>query len=157
MRLGDGTSGVVVIAGAAAIAAAATTFPDTHGQAYGPDLFPNIIAAGFVLAGLLLIKEGWPQPDRGFTVSLEVAAGGGRPLDALVVIAAIVLFMVLTGPLGFVLTATLVTTATIAWFRRGHLLSAVLVSLVAALFIDYAFRGWLLVPLPQGPFDVLPW
>ena len=59
--------------------------------------------------------------------------------------------------LGFVLTATLVTTATIAWFRRGHLLSAVLVSLVAALFIDYAFRGWLLVPLPQGPFDVLPW
>ena len=51
MRLGDGTSGVVVIAGAAAIAAAATTFPDTHGQAYGA--FTDTTASDAVLERVL--------------------------------------------------------------------------------------------------------
>jgi putative tricarboxylic transport membrane protein len=157
MKLNDAIVGLVVLLGGLAIILQARTFPPTHGQAYGPDLFPTIIGVGFVLSGLLLVASGWRQRQ---TVGWVDLAGvpRGRVLDAGLVLAFILVFVLFADSLGFVLTAGVGTWLLMVRFQGGRWLWSLVVTIVFILVIDWAFRAVLLVPLPQGVvLPRLPW
>jgi len=157
MKLNDAIIGLVVLLGGLAAILQAQTFQPTHGQAYGPDLFPTIIGSGFVLSGLVLIVGGWRERQTVGWLRLE-GASPGRLLDAGLVLAYIAGFIGLAPVLGFLLTAGLGGWLLMVRFRRGHWLSSLAIAALVTLVTDWAFRTVLLVPLPQGALlPRLPW
>jgi putative tricarboxylic transport membrane protein len=157
MKLNDAILGLVILLGGLAIILQARTFQPTHGQAYGPDLFPTIIGAGFVLSGIVLIVSGWRARAAVGWVDFE-GTSAGRLLDAALVLAYILAFILLAGRLGFVLTAGLGVWLLMVRFQGGKWLSSALIAVVVVLAVDWAFRTVLLVPLPQGVvLPRLPW
>ena len=157
MKLNDAILGLVVLCGGLAIILQARSFQATHGQAYGPDLFPTIIGVGFVLSGIVLVLGGWRQRQAVGWVDLE-GVGFGRLLDATLVLAFVMVFILLAGRLGFVLTAGLGTWLLMVRFQGGKWLSSFLIAAGIVLVTDWAFRTVLLVPLPIGTvLPRLPW
>jgi putative tricarboxylic transport membrane protein len=157
MKLNDAVLGFVVLLGGLAIVLQARTFPPTHGQAYGPDLFPTIIGLGFMLSGIALVIGGWRERQVVGWVDFE-GVGFGRLLDAGLVLLYIVAFIVLVPRLGFVLTAGLGAWGLMVRFQGGKWLSSLVNATLVTLVTDWAFRSLLLVPLPQGLIlPRLPW
>ncbi|MCB1970302.1 MAG: tripartite tricarboxylate transporter TctB family protein [Geminicoccaceae bacterium] len=157
MKFNDAILGLVTLLAGLAIVLEASTFPATHGQAYGPDLFPTIIGTGLAFSGLMLIVSGWRA--RAATGWIEVSGiNRSYMLDAAAVLVSILVFILLVGKLGFVLVSLLTTGLLMVRFRRGAWLSSVLISLVFSLVSDWVFRSMLLVPLPQGHvLPSMPW
>ena len=157
MKLNDAILGLVILLGGLAIILEAGTFPETHGQAYGPDLFPTIIGAGFMLSGVVLMLGGW----RARHASGWITTGSippARMLDAALVLAAILIFILLTDTLGFLIAGGVPAWVLMARFTGGRWLSSLLIAVVTVLAIDWAFRALLLVPLPAGDFlPLIPW
>lgn len=153
MRVNDAILGLVILLGGLAIIIEASTFPETHGQAYGPDLFPTIIGAGFMLSGVALMAGGF----RARHASGWITTGGipiARMLDAALVLAAILIFILLADTLGFLIAGGVPAFVLMGRFTSGRWLMSLLVAVVAVLAIDWSFRALLLVPLPAG--DILP-
>jgi putative tricarboxylic transport membrane protein len=157
VKLNDAILGLVVLLGGLAIVLQARTFQPTHGQAYGPDLFPTIIGIGLMMAGLGLVVSGWRA--RLVTGWLDTAGiGTDRLIDAGLVLLVILAFIFLTDWLGFLLTAGVGTFLLMVRFRSGAWLSSAIVTVVIVLAVDWAFRTMLLVPLPLGSvLPRLPW
>ncbi len=157
MKFNDAILGLVIVLGGLAIVLQARTFPSTHGQAYGPDLFPTIIGIGLVLAGLGLVVSGWrARAVAGWTEFAAIPAG--RFVDAGLVLVWILAFILLANRLGFVLVGGLGMWLLMVRFRGGAWLSSGVVTLVVTLATDWAFRAMLLVPLPAGTvLPRLPW
>lgn len=157
MRFNDAILGLVILLGGLAIVLRASTFPATHGQAYGPDFFPSIIGTGLILSGLGLIVAGWRA--RAVTGWVDVAGHRlDRLVDAGLVLLAILAFILFLDRLGFVLTAGIGMYVLLVRFRGGHWLASLLITVALVLVVDWAFRAMLLVPLPQGVIlPRLPW
>lgn len=157
MRFNDAILGLVILLGGLAIVLQASTFPPTHGQAYGPDFFPTIIGTGLILSGLGLIVSGWRA--RAVTGWIDVAGHRfDRLVDAGLVLLVILAFILFVDRLGFVLTAGVGMYVLLVRFRGGNWLSSLLITVVLVLVVDWAFRTMLLVPLPQGVLlPRLPW
>jgi putative tricarboxylic transport membrane protein len=133
-------------------------FPAMPGQTYGPALVPILLAAGFLLCGLLLARSGLATWRDGPALALgSWARRGGRLADVALLLGGLVLLMALWDRLGFLLGGTLYTALLIHRFRGGRPLRAILVALAACLAVDWAFRRLLLVPLPMGPLTGLIW
>lgn len=157
MKLNDAILGLVVLLGGLAIILEARTFKPTHGQAFGPDLFPTIIGTLLALAGLSLIVTGLRDRQLVGWVDLE-GVGGGRVLDAALVLLYITAFIILAPRLGFLLTAGIGAWLLMVRFQGGKWLTSLLIAAVVTLAADWAFRSVLLVPLPQGwVLPRLPW
>lgn len=157
MKFNDAILGLVVLLGGLAIIGGARTFPPTHGQAFGPDLFPTIIGSGLVLAGLGLMVSGWrARHVQGWMDTAGIARS--RMLDALLVLVAILAFILFANRLGFILTAGAGAWLLMVRFRGGGWISSLVIAAVTVLAVDWAFRTMLLVPLPQGAvLPRLPW
>jgi putative tricarboxylic transport membrane protein len=157
VKLNDAISGLVVLLGGLAIILQARSFQPTHGQAYGPDLFPTIIGVGFVLAGIGLVISGWRVRHATGWLDVEGVAAN-RVIDAALVLVVISAFILLANRLGFILTGGLGAWLLMVRFRGGHWLSSLLVTALVVLAVDWSFRAMLLVPLPQGRLlPALPW
>jgi putative tricarboxylic transport membrane protein len=126
-------------------------FPPIPGQKYGAALFPRLVAAGFVLCGLLLVARGarsgapwvalgaWTAHPRAVAAFSSVPAGLG-------------LYIVLADPLGFHLTGFLLTLGwTLVFGARPAL--AVAVAVLAPVVIHLAFYKLLRIPLPWGVLE----
>ncbi len=136
----------------------ARSFPKLPGQAYGSALMPEIVGAGLVLCGLLLIVSDLRAMKPTPLVRLHPGiATVPRLLDMGAVIVGLALFILFTGRIGFPVTATLVTGGLIWRFRRRGMSSSFALALVAVLLVDWMFRSLLLVPLPLGPLPPPPW
>jgi putative tricarboxylic transport membrane protein len=150
LKVSDFTLALVLLAVALAMAVGALSFPQMPGQAFGAKLFPNIVAAGFVLCALALIMraiktktlvisivrpEWWNEP--------------GRRGNLLILLGSIVAYTLLIERVGFVLT----TFAMLVLLMRR--LSATWKATLFASFLGTAvtymmFAYWLRVPLPPG-------
>jgi putative tricarboxylic transport membrane protein len=154
LRINNWLFGAALIVAAIAIILDALSFPEVPGQNYGPALFPDIIAAGFILCGLALVIDGIRS--RGLLGLVELgewARSGGRIFDVAMICGGIVLLIALWDVVGFLIGATLLTGTCISRFRGGKIVTSFIFALVACLIIDMSFRRLLLVPLPLGPLD----
>lgn len=152
MRINDAVLGVVLLLVAAYVGWQAVSFPGMPGQDYGPGLVPGILAGGFVIAGVVLIVQGLRSGKVQGLIELgEWARKGGHVLDVFLVIGGLALFILLWDTIGFPIGATLFVGGLIARFRAGKVASSFAIALVACLVVDWGFRHFLLVPLPQGP------
>ena len=150
LKVSDFTLALVLLALALAMAVGAVSFPPMPGQAFGPKLFPNIVASGFALCALALIMravktktlvisvvrpEWWNEP--------------GRRVNLLILLGSIVVYTLLIERLGFVLTTlallvVLMKRLGASW--RATLFASFLGT--ASTYIMFAY--WLRVPLPPG-------
>ncbi|MFZ1428135.1 MAG: tripartite tricarboxylate transporter TctB family protein [Geminicoccaceae bacterium] len=158
MRFNDAVFGVVLLLAAGAIFVVARGFPGMPGQDFGPALFPDLIAAGFVVCGGVLIYTGMRRPEFQGAVELgEWARSGGHLIDIGLVIGGLVVLIAVWDRVGFLIAATLLTGGLVARFRGGRVVGSFVGALVACLIIDWIFRRVLLVPLPLGPLTGIVW
>lgn len=148
MRVSDLIVGLLVLIGAAALYAAASTFPPIPGQQYGADVFPTLTAAGLAACGFLLclgaVRAG-PFP---LAQATWIREPGALP-RALATIALTAAYLVLTPLLGFILAASLVLIG-LFLIVRVRLKVAVPVALATAIVTWWSFAYGLRVPLPRG-------
>jgi putative tricarboxylic transport membrane protein len=163
MKLGDAASGVLSAILGLAVVLHARTFPPMPGQPVGPSLFPMLIGAGLLVAGLALILGAGRRPPsavRGpLSELVEFDSWTRRPrmLTNFVLVIADLLFYALTvDRLGFLITAILFLTVLFLAFgvrRRGILPLALAVTFA----IHYVFYTLLRVPLPWGVLREIAW
>ena len=157
MKLNDAIFGLVLLALGAAVLFGVQGFPKIPGQPVGPALFPGLIAVGLCVCGALLVVSGLRSQPRQAWVTWDDWVRSPRHIAALaVLLGSIVFYIVLAEWLGFLPTATLILLAMFFVLRvpPGR---AVLIAVVAALVIHFAFYKMLRVPLPWGLLMPYAW
>ncbi|MEP9354099.1 tripartite tricarboxylate transporter TctB family protein [Xanthobacter sp. KR7-65] len=148
MRFSDLVLGLLLIAGAALLFAAAAHLPPVPGQDYGAAVFPVLTAAGIAGCGFILavgsVRAG-PFPLAQATWIREPGAG----LRAAATIGLVVADIVLAPLIGFVLAATLVLTGLFLLVRVSPV-KALAIAFGASVATYLAFNLLLRVPLPRG-------
>ena len=157
MKFNDVLLGLMVLAGGIAIYVSSLGFTSIPGQAYGAETMPHALSLLCVCLGLFITVRG-------------VAASGWRPgvafagwthspasmIALTITILAIIAYIVLSPPLGFVPVAFAVLLVLMLTLRTPPL-TAVLVSLVAVIVVQQAFGRILLVPLPRNAWLSFLW
>ena len=125
----------------------ARAFPNVPGQKLGAGFLPKLVGAGLLLCALALLVR-----------SLRGAAYAGQAADearrehfgsSLVIIGAVIGYIVLADPLGFLIVAPLCLVATFLALRV-KLSHALLWALAGTIVVHVAFYKLLRVPLPWG-------
>lgn len=157
MRFNDAVIGVVVLIFGLAVFIHSQSFPGLPGQNYGPAFFPSIIGVALGLCGIILIIQGILQRREVALVTLgEWASSPRHRANFVIVILALIFYVLVSKPLGFIPTSLLITT--ILMVRFGvRLQSAVLMAAASTLIIHTAFYKILLVPLPWGILQNVAW
>lgn len=131
---------------ALAVLFTARAFPDVPGQKLGASFLPMIVGAGLLLCGLALVARSRRAP------AVPAASRGvEQVLPALVVMAAVAVYVALADRLGFLLTAPLVL---LAVFKALHVgwRTALLWAIGGTVVVHVVFYKLLRVPLPWGIF-----
>ncbi|MGP6086302.1 tripartite tricarboxylate transporter TctB family protein [Antarctobacter jejuensis] len=147
----DVVTGAALIALAIAMAWNASGFPQIPVMAYGPDLFPNIIATGLVLSGLGILLEA----RRGTAPEQEDT----RPtawIPFVTLIGIVAAFTIILPWLGFHVSAALAFVVAVRLFGGSWPITIGL-SVVAPFALHYVFYSILRVALPWGVLTPLAW
>jgi putative tricarboxylic transport membrane protein len=150
MKFNDAFFGAFFAALGALILLQVRGFPAIPGQQYGAGVFPGLIGAGLVAAGVLLMALGVSRRAGLPWASFEPWLRLPRHVGA---VAALVLgtvaYILWVDDIGFLLFAPALL---LLWFLSlgVRLLPAVVTALVAVLLIWYVFYKLLRVPLPWG-------
>ncbi|EJN09589.1 tripartite tricarboxylate transporter TctB family protein [Herbaspirillum sp. YR522] len=178
MKINDALSGLLVALFAVAIYVHADTLP-AMGQQIGPNVFPQALAAGFMICAALLVLRGLRSLRRGAAntshgtriatvghdqdegdtrwFSLPPWIGSKRAVFAfLLVPLSLVFYILVSEPLGFLPTAFIVLTVLFLTFRI-RVAVALPVAALSALVIHALFYKLLKVPLPWGILQPLAW
>jgi putative tricarboxylic transport membrane protein len=150
MKFNDAIFGAVLLILGIAVLVHVPSFPQMAGQKVGPALFPGLIAAGLVVCALILIVNGVKQRATSPWVNTGDWTRSRRHIGAFfVTIGAVIAYVVLADKLGFLIIGPLVLLALfLAYGVRP--LTAIVVAIVVAFVIHYAFYKLLRVPLPWG-------
>ncbi|MDQ6621092.1 MAG: tripartite tricarboxylate transporter TctB family protein [Pseudomonadota bacterium] len=161
MKVSDTIWGVVLLVLAGLVLWHIQSFPPMSGQRFGPAVFPGVTAAGLGICALILIVKG---------LAHRRATGAGhvwgkaepwtrsaRHIVALLVVVGVnVGYILLSQPIGFILTAIAYLAALFLVFgvRARWILP---LSIVVTLVIHYIFYKLLKVPLPWGVLERFAW
>lgn len=157
MRFNDAVFGIFLIVFAIAVIAWTTTFPSLHGQDYGPDLFPIIIASGLALCGAILIVRGLAQRATVPMVQMGAwASDRGTVINVALLIGAMIFYILFSDWLGFVVTSFLILTILLVRLGSG-VLASIVIAAITTLLIHSVFAKLLLVPLPWGLLQPVAW
>lgn len=150
MRVTDFTLALLLLALAAALAIGAASFPPMPGQAFGPRLFPNLIAGGLAIcAGLLVVRAAKAKGLRLGVVTPEWWNEPGRRGNLAILLGSIVAYTLLVEPLGFLVTTFALLVLLMK--RLGAAWRATLLASLTGTAVTYVmFAWWLRVPLPPG-------
>ena len=159
MKVNDAISGAGLILFSALIYYLTWDYPGMHGQPYGPDLFPRLIAVLMALAGLGLIVSGVRNRAAGPPVVLAEWVRSPRHIASLLgIVAAVIFYILASNTLGFVLSAFMILTVLFLLLRgRDHLWSSLAIAAVATIAIQQFFGDLLRVPLPWGVLQSYAW
>lgn len=151
MRANDAISGLVLIVISTFMIYLTLDFPAFPGQKYGPSLFPRILGAALILCGLILVLRGLSARRAG-EAWIAFADWTGEPrrvASFLLLPAAVVLYILLSEPIGFIPVAFAILIFLFLWFR-ARLLVALPVAVVATWVVHWFFATMMRVPLPRG-------
>ncbi len=154
MKLADALLGAFFVLFGIAVLWQATRFPTFPGQPYGATLLPSVLAAGFILAGALLVLRdlrlrrhaGGPL----VTLVPDLRKGGGWAL--LAVLGNVAAHIWLSPVLGF-LPVSLIGLTALFMVLRVPALHAVPIAAATTAACWWLFVGLLRVPLPRGLLD----
>jgi putative tricarboxylic transport membrane protein len=151
VRVNDAVIGVVLVVFALAMIAYTRTFPAMPGQDYGPAVFPVLIGIGFLITGLILIVSGLRrQKTEGWFTGGEWLRSRTHVARFVAVLGGLIVYILVSGWLGFIPTALLLLFGWLVLFRNGKPVSSLVIALAVTLVVHYAFSQLLLVPLPLG-------
>ena len=151
MKLNDAIFGVVLLLLGIVILVHVQSFPKIPGQQVGPALFPGLISAGLVVAGVLLVISGLRARragERWFTLADWMGSRGHFTAFAAVLLGGVA-YVWLAGPVGFLLLAPVLLFVWMAAFGVRPARAA-LIAVIGTLAIWYVFYKLLRVPLPWG-------
>jgi putative tricarboxylic transport membrane protein len=151
VRINDAVIGAVLVLFALAMMWHTRTFPAMPGQDYGPALFPVLIGIGFLITGLILIVSGLRrQKTEGWFAGGEWLRSRIHVARFVAVLGGLIVYILVSGWLGFIPTALLLLFGWLMLFRDGKPVSSLVIALAVTLVVHYAFSQLLLVPLPLG-------
>ena len=151
MKINDAVFGVLLAVLGGAVLWHVQAFPKIPGQQVGPALFPGLISAGLVVAGVLLVISGLRARragERWFTLADWMGSRGHFTAFAAVLLGGVA-YVWLAGPVGFLLLAPVLLFAWMAAFGVRPARAA-LIAVIGTLAIWYVFYKLLRVPLPWG-------
>jgi len=149
----DILAGAVLIALALAMILGARGFPSIRAMAYGPDLFPNIIAGGLILSALGIFLEAF----RGSAPGQDNEGPDRQGVLYFVGIVLLVMgFAIFLPILGFHVTAALTLLISTKIFRGSWIVAAI-VAVSGSIVLHYVFYSFLRVVLPWGLLAPLAW
>lgn len=155
MRIHDSLIGGVLLLLSLAVLWHVQGFPPAAGQAYGPALFPGLVAVGLGLASAVLAWQGLRVQQTWLLLSDGLRSP--RRLAAFAItLASMVLYILLSEALGFIVCSLVVLIA-LQWACGVRPLLAVAVAIAATLVIHTCFYKLLKVPLPWGVLQRLAW
>lgn len=157
MRINDAVFGVALIVFALSVWAYSGIFPEMPGQAYGPALFPRVIATALLACGLILVVKGLrPLRTTGWVSLGEWAKHPRHVADFALVPLSLVLYIVLSEPLGFIPVAF--GLLVLLFCANGlPLPRALVLAAITTLAVHTAFYQLLRVPLPWGVLQGVAW
>ena len=162
MKFNDVLLGLMVLAGGVAIYLSSLGFTPIPGQAYGAETMPRALSLLCVCLGLFITirgvaAAGWrPSSWRPGVAFADWAHSPASLLALAITILAIVAYIVLSPPLGFVPVAFAVLFVLMLTLRTPPL-TALLVSALAVVVVQQAFGRILLVPLPRNAWLSFLW
>jgi putative tricarboxylic transport membrane protein len=157
MKINDVLSGVVIGSLAAAVYLHARSFPPMVGQNVGPNLFPQLIAAGLMICAIFLVIRGAKALRTEALVEMPEWLGANRAALGFVMIPVVLVFyLAVSERLGFLITAVLLLMALFYVFGV-RTRTALIVAIVGSLAIHTMFYKLLKVPLPWGILSPFAW
>lgn len=157
MRFNNIAPGAVLILFALAVIAHATSFPRLHGQNYGPDLFPTLIAIGLLVCGVILAIQGLSA--RRTVPMIEIgdwAQDKRNVANIFILLACIIFYVLLSDRVGFIPSSLLILTILLVRFGSSWGIS-ILLAVIVTLVMHTLFAKLLLVPLPWGILLPIAW
>ncbi len=157
MRIHDSLLAILLIALAVAIGVHARGFPPMPGQGFGPAFFPTLIAAGLLLAALVMLAAAFRRRRGAPLIELDDWVRSPRKLvEMLLLVGGVLFYILLSESLGYFLTAPVALVMFLA-ATRVRILVAVPVALLVPLLIHYIFYSGLRVALPWGVLVEYAW
>jgi putative tricarboxylic transport membrane protein len=157
MKINDLLSGAALGALAAGVYLHARSFPPMVGQNIGPNLFPQLIAAGLMICAIILVVRGARSLGREALFEMPEWMGANRAALGFVMIpVALVFYIAVSERLGFIPTAVLLLLALFYVFGV-RTRTALIVAVVGAFAIHAVFYSLLNVPLPWGILSPVAW
>ena len=161
MKFNDAVWGAALLAFAAALLWHVQGFPSIPGQRVGPSAMPSVLGIGLGLCGAILLVRGLRErtgAGRGTAWVALPAWFASRPqvIAFAVLVAVNLLYLFAVQRIGFVIIGSIYLTALMA-VLRVRLGRALLIGVVMALLIHYAFYKLLKVPLPWGWLQPVAW
>ena len=157
MKFNDAVFGALLLALGIAVLAVVQGYPKIPGQQVGPGLFPGLIACGLCVGGAALLWRGWRERAAAPWFAPGPWVRSARHVLGLAVVIGGVVFYRLAGErLGFLPCASLLLWAPM-WALGVPPLRALLIAVVSALAIHFAFYKLLRVPLPWGVLGGVAW
>ncbi|MDR7400986.1 MAG: tripartite tricarboxylate transporter TctB family protein [Armatimonadota bacterium] len=144
----DALAGVVLALLGSYVFVAARSFPRMAGQYPGPGLFPQLLGALLVIAGVALVVG---SVAGGRARVRRALLGGSRRerLSALLVVAAVIFYIVAVTRLGFAVVSVLILSGLMAALGV-RVRWSVLIGVGTTVVLYVLFARLLRVPLPEG-------
>lgn len=157
MKCNDAIAGALFVVIAICVFVHAGSFPAMRGVAYGPDLFPRIIAVMMGIGGATLIVGGLRPVGRQQWVDLADWALKPRSYALIAaVIGSMVFYILASDKLGFLLSLFLMMSGLLLVTRgASRLVSNLVIAVVISVAIHLIFVRMLRVPLPYGFLESL--
>ncbi len=157
MKINDVLSGLLIGSFGAAIYIHARSFPPLPGQNVGPNMFPQLIATGFMICAVMLVLRGVKTLAAEGWISLPEWWRQPRVALGFVLIPLVLAFYVaVSESLGFLPTSVILLMALFLAFTV-RLRTALIVAIVGSLCIHFIFYKLLKVPLPWGILSSMTW
>ena len=153
MKINDAIFGVLLMALGIAVLVAVQGYPKIPGQNVGPSLFPGLVSTVLLVCGALLTVGGVRARAGAPWVQALAWVRSPRHLARLAtLLAAVIGYILLAGPVGFLIVAPISLLAMFLAFGVRPT-TATIVAILASAAIWYAFYKLLRVPLPWGVLE----
>jgi putative tricarboxylic transport membrane protein len=158
MKIDDALWGAALLLLAALLGWYVQGFPSIPGQQVGPNALPRLLAVGFAVCGVMLVRRGLRQRTTATPWVYLPAWWAAMPQRRAfaVLIAVNLLYLLAAQRLGFVIVGVIYLFA-LMWSLRVRPRRALLIAAVGTLAIHFVFYKLLKVPLPWGVLQGVAW